>query len=82
MVSSDLILFAIQSALKLGVQARAAYVDATSRRSLLLPLPNYQAKSNVHDAVEYFKDQGKRHIPESKLLEDLRDQLEQTNTIA
>ncbi|MGD9038214.1 MAG: hypothetical protein PVH82_01165, partial [Desulfobacteraceae bacterium] len=75
MASSDLILFAIQSALRLGVQARAAYVDATRRRALILPLPNYQAKSDVYDAVEYFKGPGKRHIPESKLLKDLRDQL-------
>jgi hypothetical protein len=81
MASPDLILFAIQAALRLSVQARAAYVDATRRRSLVLPLPNYQAKSDVYDAVEYFKDPGKRHITESKLLEDLREQLEQTDTI-
>ncbi len=81
MASPDLILFAIQAALRLGVQARAAYVDATRRRSLILPLPNYQSKSDVYDALEYFRDHGKRHIPESKLLEDLRNQLEQTDTI-
>ena len=81
MASSDLILFAIQSALRLGVQARAAYVDATRRRSLILPLPNYQSKADVYDAVEYFNNSGKRHLPESKLLGDLRGQLEQTDTI-
>jgi hypothetical protein len=81
MASSDLILFAIQTALRLSVQARAAYVDATRRRSLILPLPNYQAKSDAYDALEYFKESGKNHIPESKLLEDLQDQLEQTDTI-
>ena len=81
MASSDLILFAIQNALRLGVQARAAYVDATRRRSLILPLPNYQSKADVYDAVEYFNNSGKRHIPESKLLGDLRSQLEQTDTI-
>ncbi len=82
MASPDLVLFAIQSALRLSVRARAAYVDATRRRSLILPLPNYQSKSDVYDAVEYFRDQGKRHIPESKLLEDLRSQLEQADTIS
>ena len=81
MASPDLILFAIQSALRLGVQARAAYVDATRRRSLMLPLPNYQSKSDVYDALEYFRDHGKRHIPGSKLLEDLRNQLEQSDNI-
>ncbi|MGD9076531.1 MAG: hypothetical protein PVJ69_15040 [Desulfobacteraceae bacterium] len=81
MASSDLVLFAIRSALRLGVQARAAYVDATRRRSLILPLPNYQSKADVYDAVEYFNNSGKRHIPESKLLGDLRGQLEETNTI-
>ncbi len=82
MASSDLILFAIQTALRLGVQARASYVDATRRRALALPLPNYQAKTDAYDAVEYFRGVGKRHIPESKLLEDLGDQLEQSGSIA
>ena len=82
MASSDLILFAIQSALRLGVQARAAYVDATQRRALVLPLPNYQAKSDVYDAVEYFKGPGKRHTPESKFLKDSHDQLGQTDNIS
>jgi len=81
MASSDLILFAIQSALRLGVQARAAYVDATRRRALILPLPNYQAKSDVYDAVEYFKGSGERYISESKLLMDLRNRLGETNKI-
>jgi hypothetical protein len=81
MASSDLILFAIQSALRLGVQARAAYVDATRSRALVLPLPNYQAKSDVYDAVEYFKGAGERHISESKLLKDLRDHFGETNNI-
>jgi hypothetical protein len=81
MASSDLILFAIQSALRLGVQARAAYVDATRRRALVLPLPNYQAKSDVYDAVEYFKGPGKRHVPKSKFLKDLRDHLRETDNI-
>lgn len=81
MASSDLILFAMQSALRLGVQARAAYVDATRRRALVLPLPNYQAKSDVYDALEYFKSSGKRHISESKLLKDLRNYLVKTNNI-
>jgi hypothetical protein len=75
MASSDLILLAIQSALRLGVQARAAYVDATRRRALVLPLPNYQAKSDVYDAVEYFRGPGKRHVPKSKFLKNLHDHL-------
>jgi hypothetical protein len=82
MASSHLILFAIQGALRLGVQARAAYVDATRRRALVLPLPNYQAKSDVYDAVEYFKGSGKRHISESKLLKDLRSQLGETDNLS
>jgi hypothetical protein len=81
MASSDLILFAIQSALRLGLQARAAYVDATRRRALVLPLPNYQAKSDVYDAVEYFKGPGKRHISESKFLKNLRDHLGEADNI-
>lgn len=81
MASSALVIFAIQSALKLGAEAREAYVDATRRRALVLPLPNYQAKSDLFDAVEYFMGPGRRHIPQSQVLEGLRSRLEESDSI-
>ena len=40
MAAAEIVLFAIQGALKLGTESRAAYVDATRRRDLVLPLPD------------------------------------------
>jgi len=68
--------------LKLGVQARGAYVDATRSRAFNLPLPNFESKSNAFDAVEYFKENGKRHINKSKILLGLQNKIEATNMLS
>ena len=47
MIASETVLFAIRGALKLGMQARAAYVDATRRRALVLPILDFQFTSTV-----------------------------------
>ena len=57
MVSPDVILFAIQGALKLGMQARAAYVDATERRDLVFPLPDFKPGDNANAAMSFFRQQ-------------------------
>lgn len=78
--SAALILFAIRSAVKLGRQIRLAYVDATRRRDLTLPLPDFFSGTNVYDACEYFSKEnlglrfvqgyewnGKRYPPNKRL---------------
>ena len=82
MASPDLILFAIRSALKLSAQARAAYVDATRSRAINLPLPNFNSNPNVFDAVEYFKNDGKKHLNESAVLLGLKNKFEETNMVS
>jgi hypothetical protein len=57
MVSADVILFAIQGAVKLGTQARAAYVDATARRELVLPLPDFKPGNNALAAMSFYRQQ-------------------------
>jgi len=47
------ILFAIQSAIRLGQQARQAYVDSTRKRALVLPLPNFNPEPNAGSALIY-----------------------------
>ena len=81
MASADLIILAIQGALKLGVKERAAYVDSTHGRTLVLALPSYESKSGVFDAVEYFKGNGKAHISESSVLVGVQEKLEETDMI-
>jgi hypothetical protein len=55
METVSLILFAVQCALKLGAQARQAYVDSTIGAALVLPLPNFATDFTVEQAVARFR---------------------------
>jgi hypothetical protein len=65
---AELIMFAIRSAIKLGQQSREAYVDATRRRELVLPLPNFPTAITVDSAGGYFTGAGARHMHPSSHL--------------
>jgi hypothetical protein len=65
---AELIMFAIRSAIKLGQQSREAYVDATRRRELVLPLPNFPTAITVDSAGGYFTGAGARHLQASPHL--------------
>ena len=71
--SGSLILFAINSAVRLGHEARTAYVDATRRRELTLPLPNFFGGRTVLDAAGFFRsdERGKRFADVSPEIRDL-----------
>ena len=70
---AELIMFAIRSAIKLGQQSRAAYVDATRRRELVLPLPNFPTEITADSAGGYFVGAGVRHVQQSPRLAVLVD---------
>jgi hypothetical protein len=70
---AELIMFAIRSAVKLGRQSRAAYVDAVRRRELVLPLPGFPAAITVDSAGGYFVGEGRRHLQASARLTALVD---------
>lgn len=76
---ASLLLFAIRSVLRLGQRAQAAYVDATRRRELTLPLPKFFNQLTVEDAVDFFRsaDRGGPYVvghPELPgLLQAFRD---------
>lgn len=55
-MNADIVLFAIRGALKLGQQARAAYVDSTRRRALVLPLPDFVPENSFVGAVNFFRE--------------------------
>jgi hypothetical protein len=65
MASADLILSAISGALKLGAQARSAYVDSTRNRALTLPLPDFNPDPTPLAAVMFF---GSRTVTEPSRL--------------
>jgi len=68
-----LIMFAIRSAIKLGQQSRSAYVDATRRRELVLPLPDFPTAITIDSAGGYFIGEGMRHVRRPSRLADLVD---------
>ena len=70
---AELIMFAIRSAIKLGQQSREAYVDATRRRELVLPLPNFPTAITVDSAGGYFVGEGTRFVKRPSRLAELVD---------
>ncbi len=54
MGTAELILFAIQSAIRLGAQAKRSFIDSTRARALVLPLPDFDPNSNPSIAADYF----------------------------
>jgi len=52
--SVEIVMFAIRSSIKLGLELRQAFVDNTKRRDLVLPLPNFFSNADIVSAVNYF----------------------------
>lgn len=71
MDSAALVLFAIRSTIKLGQQLRRAFVDATKRRELILPLPNFFSSPDAISAATYFAGPGQRHVGKAPRLGQL-----------
>jgi hypothetical protein len=69
MLPAHTVLFALQSALKLGGQAREAYVDAARGRELLLPLPSFNPSPGIGAALSYFRDAADRIDGPPRLLQ-------------
>ena len=68
--SSELVVFAIKAGIRLGQQARLAYVDSTRRRKLTIPLPDVVVDGGFSAALNYFADAGRDFvIPGSSLAE-------------
>jgi hypothetical protein len=61
----SVILFAIQSAIKLGQAVRQAYIDAASGAALVLPLPDFQTDVTVKQAVQFFSLLAANALPPS-----------------
>jgi hypothetical protein len=79
---AELIMFAIRSAIKLGQQSREAYVDATCRRALVLPLPNFPTAVTVDSAGGYFIGEGERHVKRPSRLAELVDKWKARSALA
>jgi len=55
-MTPSMVLFAIQSALKLGGAVKQYYVDSARSTAMTLPLLNFDHNPNTHDVFEYFQE--------------------------
>jgi len=62
MLSAEVILFAIRAGIRLGQEARQAFIDGTKRRMLVLPLPKVDFGPNVDSAWRFFQNEGKGFV--------------------
>ena len=80
-LSANAVLFAINSAVKLGTRFRKAYVNKLQTESLILPLPSFTNTANrrkINDFFDehgdtFFKDQNDEPFPEIERLKELYD---------
>jgi len=71
--SAELILFAIRAGVRLGAEARRAYVDHTRQRELTLPLPHVNLAPDLTSAITWFSDEGERYLDEVPRLRALHE---------
>ncbi|MBX2818286.1 MAG: hypothetical protein KTR29_01355 [Rhodothermaceae bacterium] len=70
----DVVLFGIKSGVKLAKQGRLSFVESTISKSLVLPLPNFDATFSKSSAHLFFKTaDGQAHLEESTKLKELFD---------
>jgi hypothetical protein len=70
--AAALVMFAIRSSIKLGLELRQAFVDNTKRRDLVLPLPNFFSAPDIVSAANYFAGPpGSAYLATSQKLADL-----------
>ena len=62
MLSAEVILYAIRAGIRLGQEARQAFIDGTKRRMLVLPLPKVDFGPNVDAAWRFFQNEGKGFV--------------------
>lgn len=75
MASADLVLFAINSALKLNASARAHFVASTQSRELTFPIPDVDFTPDALSAVNWFRSGGQHYVSESKTLLAMEESL-------
>lgn len=70
MASTDLILFAINTAVKLNGAARKHFVASTQARSITFPIPKMDPNPNITSALNFFKDpeMGRVYLDKAEFL--------------
>lgn len=73
MATAALVLLAIRATLKLGHQARQAYVQSVQGRAVMLPLPSTFKEPTLATVKLYFVAKGSRHVVAGSQLKTLLD---------
>lgn len=77
LTNPDVVLFAIQSGIRLGKQIQRAYVDNLKSRGLVLPLPDFPARADWTSALNYFEGTGSVHVEDNPRIATLLDKAQQ-----
>jgi hypothetical protein len=74
--TAELVLFAIQSAIRLAEASRRAFVDSTQSRALTLPLPNFGGTVDDKSAARFYRsDKGREFNVEGSRIRTLTDRV-------
>jgi len=70
-ISTQAILFAINSALRLGKNIQRAYANSLKSRQVVLPLPSFDSTPNAFTINRFFETDGARFVEEIEALKFL-----------
>ena len=73
--TAELVLFAIQSAIRLAEASRRAFVDSTRGRVLTLPLPNFGGTVDEQSAARFYRGDGREFNVEGSRIRTLTDRV-------
>lgn len=75
-MTAEAIIFAINSAIRLGRTAQRAYAKSLSSKSIVLPLPNFSGRPNANKAQSFFDNEdptlgGAQYLARIERLQDI-----------
>lgn len=73
MPSAETVIFAIRAGLRLGHEARRAYIDKTKQHELVLSLPSVNLMPDVVSAMQFFVGDGAVYVEEGSRLKEVHD---------
>jgi len=75
-MTAEAIIFAINSAIRLGRNAQRAYAKSLTSKSIVLPLPSFSGTPNAFTAQRFFDDEdpgsgGAQYLAKMETLQDI-----------
>ncbi len=77
MASPELIFFAIKAGIRIGKEARNAYIKNTKQREILLPLPNIDLSPHRNMVERFFNNDGAEFLKSESEITALHNRIEE-----